>query len=58
MRVVQELYWVLAAVHIAAVVVTGILWTVIDLVPGSGLRPHLRISGPCTSARSTWCRGF
>jgi hypothetical protein len=36
------LYVVLAAVHIIAVVVTGILWTVVDLVPGSGLRRNLR----------------
>jgi hypothetical protein len=36
------LYVVLAAVHIAAVPVTGILWTIIVLVPKSGLRPHLR----------------
>jgi hypothetical protein len=42
MRVVQVLYWVLAAVHIVVVVATGILWTIIDLVPRSGLRPHLR----------------
>lgn len=42
MRFVQTLYWVLAAVHIVAVVTTGILWTIIDLVPRSGLRPHLR----------------
>lgn len=42
MRVVQMLYWVLAAVHIVAIVATGILWTIIDLVPRSSLRPHLR----------------
>jgi hypothetical protein len=36
------LYMVLAAVHIAAVPVTGMLWTTIILVPKSGLRPHLR----------------
>jgi hypothetical protein len=36
------LYVVLAAVHIAAVAVTGMLWTVIVLVPKSALRPHLR----------------
>jgi hypothetical protein len=35
-------YFILAAVHVAAVVVTGILWTVVDLVPHSRLRPHLR----------------
>jgi len=38
----QALYLILAAVHIVAIVVTGALWTVIDLVPGSRLRPHLR----------------
>jgi hypothetical protein len=42
MHVVLVLYCVLAAVHILAVVVTGILWTIIDLVPRCGLRPHLR----------------
>ena len=36
------LYFVLAAVHIAAVVVTGILWLIVDLVPGSGLKDHFR----------------
>jgi hypothetical protein len=39
---VQALYFILAAVHILSLVVTGILWTAIDLVPGSRLRPHLR----------------
>jgi hypothetical protein len=38
----QALYFVLAAVHIVAIVVTGILWTIIDLVPRGGLRSHLR----------------
>jgi len=38
----QWLYFVLAAVHVVAIVVTGILWTVVDLVPGSGLRRNLR----------------
>jgi hypothetical protein len=42
MRFVQALYFVLAAMHIVAVVVTGILWTIIDLLPGSALRPHFR----------------
>jgi hypothetical protein len=36
------LYLLLAAVHLTAIVVTGILWTIIDLVPTSGLRRHLR----------------
>ncbi len=38
----QPLYFCLAALHIAAVVVTGILWTMIDLNWQPGLRPHLR----------------
>ena len=38
----QWLYFVLAAVHFVAIVVTGIMWTVVDLVPGSGLRRNLR----------------
>ncbi len=38
----QMLYFVLAAVHVVAVPVTGILWTIIILVPKSPLRPHLR----------------
>jgi hypothetical protein len=38
----QALYFVLVAVHIAAVVVTGILWTILDLVPKSTLRREFR----------------
>jgi hypothetical protein len=38
----QGLYFVLVAFHLVAIVVTGILWTVIDLVPGSGLRQNFR----------------
>ena len=38
----QALYFVLAALHLVALVVTGILWTFIDLSPRSGLRPHFR----------------
>jgi hypothetical protein len=38
----QSLYFILAAVHVVAIVVTGVLWTVIDTVPHSQLRPHLR----------------
>jgi hypothetical protein len=38
----QAVYFVLAAVHIVTLVVTGVLWTIIDLVPHSRLRPHLR----------------
>lgn len=38
----QDLYFVLAAGHIVAVVVTGALWTFIVLAPGTKLRTHLR----------------
>src|SRR5881227_1832308 len=38
----QTLYFLLAALHLVAIVVTGILWTVLDLGYGSKLRPHLR----------------
>jgi hypothetical protein len=38
----QALYFVLAAVHVAAVVVTGILWTILDLVPKTKLRREFR----------------
>jgi len=36
------LYMVLVAVHLVAIVVTGILWTIIDVVPQSGLRKNFR----------------
>jgi hypothetical protein len=36
------LYFVLAAIHIVAIIVTGLLWVLIDVVPGSSLRPHFR----------------
>ena len=38
----QKVYFILAAVHVVSLVVTGILWTIIDLVPHSRLRPQLR----------------
>src|ERR1051326_8878974 len=38
----QAVYFILVAIHIVAIVVTGVLWTVIDLVPESKLRPNLR----------------
>jgi hypothetical protein len=38
----QTLYFILAAVHVVAIVVTGIFWVTIDLNRQSGLRPHLR----------------
>lgn len=36
------LYMVLVAVHLVAIVVTGILWTIIDVVPQSALRKNFR----------------
>jgi hypothetical protein len=39
---VSTLYYSLAALHIVAIVVTGILWTLIDLKAGEKLRPHIR----------------
>jgi hypothetical protein len=38
----QRLYFILAGFHLVAIVVTGILWTIIDLVPNSILKPHFR----------------
>ncbi len=38
----QALYFVLAAVHIVAVVVTGVLWTLLDVRPHSGLKKQFR----------------
>ena len=38
----QTLYFILAAVHIVAIIVTGILWTWLDLRPQSGLRKSFR----------------
>ena len=38
----ETLYFVLAALHLVAVVVTGTLWTLLDLGYQPGLRPHLR----------------
>jgi hypothetical protein len=38
----QGLYFIMAAAHIVAVVVTGALWTFQDLAPQSGLRAHVR----------------
>jgi hypothetical protein len=38
----QAFYFILAAIHIVAIVVTGILWVIIDLLPKSSLRPHFR----------------
>ena len=38
----QPLYFVLAAIHMAAVVLTGMLWTAYDLGFQAKLRPYLR----------------
>jgi hypothetical protein len=38
----HALYFLLAAVHMIAVVVSGILWAIVDLVPGTGLKAHIR----------------
>lgn len=38
----QTLYFLLAVLHMVAVVVTGILWALIDLRRQSSLRQHLR----------------
>src|SRR5262245_56185606 len=36
------LYMVLVAVHLVAILVSGLLWTIVDLVPNSSLREHRR----------------
>jgi hypothetical protein len=38
----QKLYFILVAFHLLAIVVTGIMWTIIDLRPASALRAQLR----------------
>jgi hypothetical protein len=38
----QALYFILAAVHIVSLAVTGILWTIIVLVPSSSLKHNFR----------------
>jgi len=38
----QALYFVLVAVHIVAMVVTGALWTYIDMVPATDLKKNFR----------------
>jgi hypothetical protein len=37
----QTLYFSLAAFHMVAIAVTGILWVIVDLNPKSSLRAHL-----------------
>jgi hypothetical protein len=41
-RAMQALYFSLAALHMVAVIVTGILWTAYDLGLEDKLRPYLR----------------
>jgi hypothetical protein len=38
----QSLYFILAAVHLVAIVVTGILWTIIDVANVPKLREYVR----------------
>jgi hypothetical protein len=38
----QRLYFILAALHMVAIVVTGLLWTAYDLGAKDRLKPHLR----------------
>lgn len=38
----KALYFVLAGLHVIAVVVTGIIWTIIDLNPKSSLKANFR----------------
>lgn len=38
----QGLYFILAAFHLLAVVVTGIMWAIVDLVPNSSLKNNYR----------------
>jgi hypothetical protein len=38
----QALYFALAALHLIAIVVTGVLWTIFDLGFKEKLRPHFR----------------
>src|SRR5262245_41969876 len=38
----QALYFILAAVHIVSLAVTGFLWTIIVLVPSSSLKHNFR----------------
>jgi len=36
------LYMILVAVHLVAIVITGIMWTILDIMPKSGLRKNFR----------------
>lgn len=38
----QKLYFILAALHFLSLIVTGILWTLVDVVPNSCMRKNFR----------------
>jgi hypothetical protein len=38
----QRLYFILAALHFVSLVVTGILWSLIDIVPTTGIKKNFR----------------
>src|SRR5579862_7403000 len=38
----QSLYFILAAVHFLSLIVTGILWTIIDIMPTSSMKKNFR----------------
>jgi hypothetical protein len=38
----EAMYFSLAGLHMLAIVVTGILWTLVDIRPASRLKPHLQ----------------
>ena len=40
--IMLKLYIVLVVVHLITIIVSGILWTIIDIVPGSKLKQHVR----------------
>jgi hypothetical protein len=35
-------YFLLAAFHMVAIIITGLLWAYVDIVPKNNLRPHIR----------------
>ena len=38
----QSLYFVLAALHFLSLIVTGALWTLVDIVPNSSMKKNFR----------------
>jgi hypothetical protein len=38
----EAIYFMLAGFHMLAIVVTGILWAIVDIRPASRLKPHLQ----------------